>query len=99
MFPEGRVGGEGGNLDQRNVKHGVLVSGYSALWQAIARFWLFGFRRMDCKRFVMEGLVGTSGMTYRVVSIDFVEDGGGRKGKLPNIWLLNVSFIRSLVYH
>ena len=47
----------------------------------------------------MEGPVGTSGMSYRIISIDFAEDVAGRKDKLPNVWLLNVSFECSLVYH
>ena len=46
----------------------------------------------------MEGLIGISGTSFRVVSIDFVEDVASRKGKLPNVWLLNVSFVHSLVY-
>ena len=46
----------------------------------------------------MEGFVGTSGANYRVVSIDFVEDVAGRKVKLSNVWLSNVSFVHSLVY-
>ena len=28
VFPEGRVGGMSGDLGQRNVKHGVWVSGH-----------------------------------------------------------------------